>query len=147
LTWEDQPSCKAATAGPECDFALTLFNCDKQNVQAQFKAKLKELKDNKSNGKEGLWMYLDSGASRSVIQEHSPIREHLRNIAPAYGSCSAANGKNLSYLERGLITENNEITVVKDLKYDLYAAVSAAKRGVSCVLDFTEKGENQSYLY
>ena len=144
---EDQPSCKAATAGPECDFALTLFNCDKQNVQAQLKEKLKEINDNKANGKEGLWMYLDSGASRSVIQEHSPIREHLRNIAPAYGSCSAANGKNLTYLERGLITENNEITVVKDLKYDLYAAVSAAKRGVSCVLDFTEKGENQSYLY
>ena len=146
-TWEDHPSCEVATAGPECDFALTLFNYDKQNVQLQLKAKLKELTDNKANGKEGLWMYLDSGASRSVIQEHSPIREHLRNIAPAYGSCSAANGKNLSYLERGLITENNEITVVKDLKYDLYAAVSAAKRGVSCVLDFTEKGENQSYLY
>jgi hypothetical protein len=78
-TWEDHPICEAATAGPECDFALTLFNCDKQNVQMQLKAKLQELKDNKANGKEGLWMYLDSG------------------------SCSAANGKNLSYLERSQI--------------------------------------------
>jgi chromosome segregation ATPase len=49
------------------------------------------------------------------------------------------NGANLQYLEKGIVTENNEITVVKDLTYDLYAAVAAAKRGFSCVLDYTEK--------
>jgi hypothetical protein len=56
------------------------------------------------------------------------------------------NGAKLKYLERGIITQNNEVTVVKDLKYDLYAAVAAAKRGVSCVLDFSPNGKNQSYL-
>jgi hypothetical protein len=35
---------------------------------------------------------------------------------------------------------------VKDLQYDLYAAVAAAKRGISCVLDFNSNGHNQSYL-
>jgi hypothetical protein len=41
---------------------------------------------------------------------------------------------------------NNEVTVVKDLKFDLYAAVAAEKRGVSCVLDFNANGLNRSYL-
>ena len=49
-------------------------------------------------------------------------------------------------MEKGIVTPNNEVTVVKDLKYDLYAAVAAAKRGVSCVLDFDSNGDNQSYL-
>ncbi len=53
----------------------------------------------------------------------------------------------LQYLEKGSITENNTVTVVKDLKYDLYAAVAAAKGGVSCVLDYTAEGENHSYLF
>jgi hypothetical protein len=91
-------------------------------------------------------MYLDSGASRSVIQERSPIRQHLTNVSATIGSCNVGNGANLKYLERGTITQNNEVTVVKDLKYDLYAAVAAAKRGVSYVLDYNSKGDNQSYL-
>ena len=37
------------------------------------------------------------------------------------------NGANLQYLQKGIVTENNEINVVKDLTYDLYAAVAAAK--------------------
>ena len=45
-----------------------------------------------------------------------------------------------------MITNGNELTVVKDLQYDLYSAVSAAKRGISCILDYNSKGENKSYL-
>ncbi len=55
-------------------------------------------------------------------------------------------GATLKYLQKGMITSGNELTVVKDLQYDLYSAVAAAKRGVSCILDYNSKGENQSYL-
>ena len=45
-----------------------------------------------------------------------------------------------------MLTTNNEVTVVQSLKYDLYAAVAAAKRGVSCVLDYDTNGTNRSFL-
>jgi hypothetical protein len=48
-----------------------------------------------------LWMYFDSGASRSVISTESPIRKHLKGIKPAYGSCSVGNGTPLQYIETG----------------------------------------------
>jgi hypothetical protein len=110
--------------------------------------KIHELEERKANGEKGLWMFLDSGASRSVlvIQENSPIREHLINVSETNGSCNVENGAKLKYLQKGLLTKNNEVTVVKDLKYDLYAAVAAAKRGVSCVSDYSTNGKNRSYL-
>jgi hypothetical protein len=91
-------------------------------------------------------MFLDSGASRSVIRGNSPLKPYLNDLSETNGSCSVGNGASLQYLQKGFITSGNEVTVVKDLQYDLYAAVAAAKRGVSCVLDFNSKGENQSYL-
>ncbi len=104
--------------------------------------KMKELRNKEANGEKGLWMYLDSGASRSVIQEDSPIRKHLLNVSKTTGSCKVGNGDDLKYIEKGTITKGNEVTVVADLKYDLYdAAVAAAKRGVSCVIDFNN-GKN-----
>jgi transposase InsO family protein len=147
-TWEDQPTSAAAKGGPECNsLILNVWNLKpKHNLKQQFDEKVQELKERKTNGETGLWMYLDSGASRSVIQEQSPIRQHLTKVSATSGSCNVGNGAKLKYLERGIITQNNEVTVVKDLKYDLYAAVAAAKRGVSCVLDFSPNGENQSYL-
>ena len=116
------------------------------SLQNQFDKKLKQLKEREANGDTGLWMYLDSGASRSVIQENSPIRPYLSNVTDTIGSCKVGNGANLIYLERGNVTLNNEVTVVKDLQYDLYAAVAAAKRGISCVLDYNLNGDNHSYL-
>ena len=56
------------------------------------------------------------------------------------------NEASLKYLEKGTLTKNNEVTVVQELKYDLYAAVAAAKRGISCVLDFDINGTNKSFL-
>ena len=41
-TWEDQPRYVESKAGPECEFALTLFHSDRQNTESQLKAKLKE---------------------------------------------------------------------------------------------------------
>jgi hypothetical protein len=66
-------------------------------------------------------MYFDSGASRSVITETSPIRNHLHAITPTHGSCSIGDGTPLQDIENGNITENLEITVVNGLKYDLFS--------------------------
>ena len=109
-------------------------------------SKTAEIKDRQAKGEEGLWIYLDSGASRSVISENSPLKSHLYNIQETDGSCSVGNGATLKYLQKGTITNGNELTVVKDLQYDLYSAASAAKRGISCILDYNSKGENKSYL-
>ena len=146
-TWEAQPTFASAKGGPGCESLLSAMDYKPNKYQKkQLEEKRRHLRAQKENGEEGLWMYLDSGASRSVIQENSPIRSHLSNVKETSGSCSVGNGANLKYLERGTINSNNEVTVVKDLKYDLYAAVAAAKRGVTCVLDYNSKGENQSYL-
>jgi hypothetical protein len=108
--------------------------------------KIQDLDERKAKEDTGIWMFLDSGASRSVIQEKSPIRALLSNISDTQGSCNVGNGANLKYLEKRMLTDNNEVTVVQALKYDLCAAVAAAKRGVSCILDFDTNGTNQSFL-
>ena len=147
----DHPTFAAAQGGPECIFLLNDLIFESRHgileIKRQLQDKIIELKERKAKGDEGIWMYLDSGASRSVIQEQSPIRPLLSDVSETKGSCNVGNGANLKYLEKGMITDNNEVTVVKGLKYDLYAAVAAAKRGVSCVLDFEENGENKSYLF
>jgi hypothetical protein len=149
-TWGDQPTFRTTKGGPECDSLLattsSTIHLTKYSIQQQMKLKMAEIKERKENGEEGLWMFLDSGASRSVIRENSPLRPYLYDLSETNGSCSVGNGASLQYLEKGLITNGNEVTVVKDLQFDLYAAVAAAKRGVSCILDFNSKGENRSYL-
>ncbi len=144
----DHPTSAAAKGGPECEFFFPVIDLQPKNAKIcdQLDAKIEELRERNANDDKGLWMYLDSGASRSVIGEKSPIRPHLKNVAETDGSCQIASGANLKYLEKGSITLNNEVTVVKDLKFDLYAAVAAAKRGVSCILDFSSTGLNRSYL-
>jgi hypothetical protein len=93
-----------------------------------------------------LWMYFDSGASRSVISTTPPVRQHLQAIGPAYGSCSIGDGRPLHYLEKGHITDSLEVTVVSDLKYDLFSSVSAAKQGLSSVIDYDlDTGQNRSF--
>jgi hypothetical protein len=81
-------------------------------------------------------MYFDSGASRSVITETSTICHHLHAITPTYGSCSIGDGTPLHYIEKGNVTDNLEITVVKGLKCDLFSSVSAAKQGLTSIIDF-----------
>ena len=49
-------------------------------------------------------------------------------------------------MEKGSIKENLEITVVRDLKYDLFSSVSAAKLGLTSVIDYDlTTGKNLSY--
>jgi transposase InsO family protein len=67
---------------------------------------------------------------------------------PAQGSCTIGNGDKLSYVETGILTKNNKVTVVDGLEFDLYSAVDAAKRGISAVIDFDPAtGENRSFTY
>ena len=142
-----QPAFSAEKGGPGCDFLFNAWTLkDRPEIKQQLAKKIHSLNERRANGDTGIWMYLDSGASRSVIQEESPIRALLSNISETQGSCNVGNGANLKYLEKGMLTTNNEVTVVQSLKYDLYAAVAAAKRGVSCVLDYDTNGTNRSFL-
>ncbi len=94
-----------------------------------------------------LWMYFDSGASRSVMSTTSPIREHLTQSRPVQGSCAIGDGTPLEYIEKGMYNSTIDTTVVKDLHYDLFSSVSAAKLGLTSVIDYNmETGENNSYM-
>ncbi len=58
------------------------------------------------------------------------------------------SGIKLSYLESGVLLDQNHVTVVDGLHFDLYSAVSSAKRGISAVIDFDiNTGENKSFTY
>jgi hypothetical protein len=112
-------------------------------VKRELETKLKSLHGTTESE---LWMYFDSGASRSVISTESPIRKHLKDIVPAYGSCSVGNGTPLQYIETGKVKDNLEITVVADLKYDLFSSVNAAKQGLTSIIDYDLKtGKNNSF--
>ncbi len=94
-----------------------------------------------------LWMYFDSGASRSVISPTSPIREHLTKSRPIQGACSIGDGTPLEYIEKRLFNDTIDTTVVKNLRYDLFSSVSAAKLGLTSIIDYDmETGENNSYM-
>jgi hypothetical protein len=80
-------------------------------------------------------MYFDSGASRSVISPTSPIRAHLTRSHPVQGSCSIGDGTPLEYIEKGLLHDTIDTTVVNNLRYDLFSSVSAAKIGLTSVID------------
>ena len=93
-------------------------------------------------------MFYDSGASRTVIQSDSPLRSLLTQVKPTTGSCTVGSGIQLPYLESGVLMEHNPVTVVDGLHFDLYSAVSSAKRGISAVIDFDLKtGVNKSFTF
>jgi hypothetical protein len=128
---------------PNCDSNINLDFLDNPKVNKELQDKLAQLQNHKVSDGE-LWMYF--GASRSVISTVSPIRKHLKGLMPAYVSCSIGNGTPLQYIEKGQVKENLDITVVEDLKYDLFSSVSAAKQGLTSIIDFDLKtGKNNSY--
>jgi hypothetical protein len=109
-----------------------------------YEIKKKLLKINEE-GSQQLWMY--SGASRSVISTTSPIRKHLKNACPVQGSCSIGDGTPLQYIEKGFFNNSIDATVVKELRYDLFSSVSAAKQGYTSIIDYDlETGEKHSYM-
>jgi hypothetical protein len=63
------------------------------------------------------------------------------------GSCSIGDGTPLEYIEKGLLNNTIDTTVVKNLRYDLFSSVSAAKLGLTSIIDYDlETGENNSYM-
>jgi hypothetical protein len=126
--------------------AIQLDHLYPPEIKSELSTQLAKIKVAKDNCKEELWMFFDSGASRSVISTTSPIRSHLHAINPTYGSCSIGDGTPLQYIEKGNVMDNLEITVVRDLKFDLFSSVSAAKQGLTSVIDFDlQTGKNNSY--
>jgi len=130
---------------PNCEPKVDLTCLNHTEIRQQLAVQLAKIKENK-NSKEELWMYFDSGASRSVISTTSPLRQHLQATGPAYGSCSIGDGSPLHYLEKGHVKDNLEFTVVDGLKFDLFSSVRAAKQGLTSVIDYNvETGENNSF--
>jgi hypothetical protein len=124
--------------------AVDMSCLDHTKIQNQLATPLAKIHA-KGNKQDELWMYFDSGASRSVISTTSPVQQHLQAIGPAYGSCSIGDGRPLHYLEKGHITDNLEVTVVNDLKYDLFFSVNAAKQGLTSIIDYDlHTGQNKS---
>jgi hypothetical protein len=126
---------------------IEIDNLYSPRIKSELATQLAKIKSAKTNSQEELWMYFDSGASRSVISTTSPIRTHLQAVKPTYGSCSIGDGTPLQYIEKGNVMDNLEMTVVQALKYDLFSSVSAAKQGLASVIDFDlQTGENNSYI-
>ena len=71
---------------PNRDSNINLDFLDNPKVHKELQDKLAQLQNHKVSDAK-LWMYFDSGASRSVISTVSPIRKHLKELMPAYGSC------------------------------------------------------------
>jgi hypothetical protein len=131
---------------PNCEATEKTDHLYHPRIKTELESQLAKIKVAKDNCKEELWMYFDSGASRSVISTTSPIRTHLQAVNPTYGSCSIGDGTPLQYIEKGNVMDNLEITVVQDLKFDLFSSVSAAKQGLTSVIDFDlQTGKNNSY--
>ena len=101
----------------------------------------------KMTDEQATWMFWDSGASRNIIGESSPLTDHLKNIRSAdKGHVKIGDGTSLKFMKQGELLDNVTFTTVKDLQYDLCAAFAAAKRGITTVLDFDGNGTNKSYV-
>ena len=123
------------------------------SIPKQLDDKLQELASVQGRGCHGLYLVHDSGASRNLLcGTSSPLLSHLTNRRPSPpGSVVVGGGRLLPYHEEGEIC-GITFTTVKDLHYDLYSAICAAKRGVSTIIDYEhyergDGGQNRSYLF
>jgi hypothetical protein len=80
------PSPPSLTTSPQLDHLFP------PKIKSELATQLAKIHSTKANSQEQLWMYFDSGASRSVISTTSPIRTHLQAVKPTYGSCSIGDG-------------------------------------------------------
>jgi hypothetical protein len=90
---------------PNRDTKVEMRSLDHIKIKKHLEIQMARIAANQ-NSKDELWMYFDSGASRSVISTTSPIRQHLQALGPAYGSCSIGDGTPLQYLEKGHVRGN-----------------------------------------
>ena len=123
------------------------------SIPKQIDDKLQELALVQRGGCHGLYLVHDSGASRNLLcGTSSPLLSHLTNRRPSPpGQVVVGGGRLMPYLEEGEIC-GITFTTVKDLNYDLYSAICAAKRGVTTIIDYEhydrdDGGENRSYLF
>ena len=122
---------------------------DNTAIPGQLDEKLRELASIPRGGARGLYLVHDSGATRNLLcGSSSALLPYLTNRRPSPpGSVIVGGGRHLPYKEEGEIM-GITFTTVEDLHYDLYSAISAAKRGVSSIIDYDEtSGKNQSFLY
>ena len=155
-TWEDQPTLVTAKGGLECNSLIfNLWELKRRNavletglwmyLETKTEKQQCEVNGNNEPGRRTKMQQKLNDRIQwqcEVNGNNEPGRrtEEKQNLSNRIQwQSEVGNGANLQYLQKGIVTENNEITVVKDLTYDLYAAVAAAKRGFSCVLDYTEK--------
>jgi hypothetical protein len=114
------------------------------SIDAKLDAQLQQL----GAKKPGLFLVHDSGATRCLLcASSSPLLPYLQNRRRSPpGFVTVGGGRRLPYFEEGELA-GVTFTTVKDLKYDLYSAVCAAKRGVRTVIEFDANGANRSHLY
>jgi hypothetical protein len=130
------PDMTLSAIGPQFDPKIHLRFLTDEKIQRELLRKQEFLKSQSgAHGRDDhspqLWMFFDSGASRSVISPTSPIRRHLTQSRPVIGSCSIGDGTPLEYIEKGMFNNTIDTTVVRNLKYDLFSSVSAAKLGLT----------------
>jgi hypothetical protein len=85
---------------PNCNATAKTDHLYNPIIKKELETQLAKINKTKSNSQEELWMYFDSGASRSVITETSPIRSHIQAIKPTYGPCSIGDGTPLHPIHR-----------------------------------------------
>jgi hypothetical protein len=144
---DSNPDVTLSTMSSKFNSETHLHFLTNTKIHREIKRKQATLQSLHEDNSPQLWMYFDSGASRSVISTTSPIREHLTQSRPVQGSCSIGDETPLEYIEKGMYNNTIDTTVVKDLHYDLFSSVSAAKLGLTSVIDYNmETGENNSYM-
>ena len=96
----------------------------------------------------GLHLVHDSGSNRNLLCATTSILiPYLQNRRPAPPGCvTVGGGRRLAYLEQGELA-GVTFTTVPDLRYDLFSATAAGKRGVTSVIDYDCNGVNCSFLH
>ncbi len=99
---DSSPDVTLSNIGATFNPDIHLHFLTNKKIHCELKRKQEQLQKLQDDHLPQLWMYFDSGASRSVISPTSPIRSHLTQIRPVEGSCSIGDGTPLEYIEKGL---------------------------------------------
>jgi hypothetical protein len=106
------PDVSLSTMGSKFNTTIHLEFLVNKRILGELKRKQAALHETLTSSAPQLWMYFDSGASKSVIAPTSPIRKHLTQSRPVQGSCSIGDGTPLDYIEKGMFHNTIDTTVV-----------------------------------
>ncbi len=112
---DSSPDVSLSTMGSKFNPTTHLEFLVNKRILREIKRKQASLQETLNSSAPQLWMYFDSGASRSVFAPTSPIREHLTQSRPVQGSCSIGDGTPLNYIEQGMYNNTIDSTVVTNL--------------------------------